>query len=489
MKVVCHNKYSRKVYENVHATVTLDYSQYKNNMKSNSAFSVLLVGVDAVSKQNLRRTMPKSYQYLENHFINLKGYNKIDDNTYPNLMAILTGEDMDRLEVSCPFFDNDRNGRNKNKNFLAACNFIWKQFDRLGYFTAFGEDASALGTFNYAKRGFPNAPTDYYYRPYFLAAEQLASTPSRCHVLFCSGPENSGERLLNNVKDFSVTFKNRPSFGFFWMNSFSHDNFNCPSAMDDKVLQFLSDRDFVDSLENTIFVFYSDHGFRYGGIRQTFAGYLEERLPFIYLRFPHGFRRRFPKEYENVLVNSRRLTTPYDLYNTLQHILHLDNNEYKRLTSPACPKCESLFKEIAENRTCEEAGINEHWCTCINYHYIPTTNPLVEFVAPFVVREINDLVQSFPEGHKCAVYILDRVHLARLSNVVATSHKKMVVYLLLMVYMNPEAKFEVTVQLPVGTPYNLKIIRKISRINFYGDHIFCIRDYELMKYCYCPIQN
>lgn len=486
--MVCRNKFAGTVYENVHATTFLDYPQYKNDLKTDSTFSILFVGADAISKQNLRRTMPKSYRYLEKHFINLRGYNKIDDNTYPNLMAILTGENMEQLEKSCPFFINEENDNN-DKDFLSACNFIWKKFSQLGYFTALGEDASPLGTFNYAKRGFPDPPTDYYYRPYFLAAEQLKSVASNCHVMFCSGPENSGERLLNVAKDFSVTFVNQPSFGFFWMNSFSHDNFNCPSAMDDKVFQFLRDQDFVDSLRNTIFVFYSDHGFRYGGIRQTYLGYLEERLPFIYLRIPDEFQRQFPWEYGNLLINSRRLTTPYDLHNTLQHVLELQNHNYRSPGSLACPQCQSLFKGFEENRTCDEAGVNPHWCTCKNFHDIPTKSPQVEVVTPLVIAEINDLVHSFPESYKCALYRLDRVHLARVSEAMMNANKEMVVYMLLMIYMEPEAKFEVTVELSVEHPHSAKIIRRISRINFYGNNVYCITNYQLMKYCYCQHFN
>lgn len=49
---------------------------------------------------------------------------------------------------------------------------------------------------------------------------------------------------------------------------------------------------------------------------------MEERLPFAYISFPEWFERRYPEAVENVHLNARRLTSPYDLYETLKDLLH-----------------------------------------------------------------------------------------------------------------------------------------------------------------------
>lgn len=471
-----------KVYENVHAATLLDDVRYVDDLKNNSAFKILLVGIDSISKQNLKRTMPKSYEYLEGNFINLKGYNKIAENTYPNLMAILTGQDMVQLEETCPFFTSNKN---RKKDFLSNCDLIWKDYSRHGYMTAFGEDYCSLSTFNYDKKGFPDAPTDYYYRPYFLAAEQLSSVGKGCNTGFCSGPESSGERVLNIARDFSITFRNQLSFGLFWMNTFSHDNFNCPSAMDEKFFQFLSDPGFVGSLEKTIFVFFSDHGFRFGPRRRTNSGWLEERLPFIYLHIPSEFRRRFQREYKNILTNSVRLTAPYDLYNTLQHVLTLYNSSHHPVSSPGCSKCQSLFEEVDEKRKCSDAGISQRWCTCTSYRNLSAADSFVQDVAEFLVREINSLMLSFPEGGKCVVYSLENVLSAGISEVRFNSENQKVNYVLLIVKTNTKAMFESTIEVPVEVPNKLKLVGSISRVDRYADNSFCVRSAELQKYCYC----
>lgn len=482
VKVVCRNTFLMKVYENVHATTLMDDVQYVDDLKHNSAFKILLVGIDSISKQNLNRTMPKSYEYLEKNFINLKGYNKIAENTYPNLMAILTGQNMTQLDETCPFLTSNKN---KRKDFVSTCGLIWKDYKCSGYITGFGEDYCSLSTFNFDKKGFPDPPTDYYYRPYFLAAEQLKSAGNKCNTGFCSGPESSGERVLNIAKDFSITFKDQLSFGLFWMNTFSHDSFNCPSVMDEKVLQFLSDPSFVDSLNDTIFVFFSDHGFRFGAHRRTNSGWLEERLPFIYMRIPNKFQTNFPREYKNFLTNSLRLTTPYDFHNTLQHVLKLYNTSHTSLSSPGCPKCHSLFEEVDEKRTCQDAGITQRWCTCTSYSHLPTTDSYVQSVANFVVQTINGLMRTFPDGGKCVPYFLDSVLSVGTSEVRINAENEKVNYVLVTVKTNTKAMFESTVEVPVEGPERLKIVGSISRVDRYADTSFCVRSSELKKYCYC----
>ncbi|KAG5892622.1 hypothetical protein JTB14_019711 [Gonioctena quinquepunctata] len=137
--------------------------------------------------------------------------------------------------------------------------------------------------------------------------------------------------------------------------------------MDDKVkdlLEYLSDSGVT---ERSIVIFLSDHGMRFGDIRQTDTGWLEERLPFIYVSFPKWFQQSFPKEYDAFKNNTYKLTCPYDLHMTLKHILVLSGYNYTVTPSESCPKCKSLFEDIDSERSCEDAGIAQHWCTCAGY--------------------------------------------------------------------------------------------------------------------------
>ncbi|KYB29144.1 uncharacterized protein LOC664132 isoform X2 [Tribolium castaneum] len=471
--VLCKNSLGSEIYKNVHAVVTpRDLPPRKKQLPQTSNFTgVVLVGIDSISKLNLVRTMPKTYTFLEGHdFLNLRGYTKIDDNTFPNLMAILTGKRWEEVYKHCA----------PDKNTMNNCDIIWDKFNDLGFITAYVEDMTEIGTFNYNNRlGFGAPPTDFYFRHYMIASERLPSI-RRSHT--CSGPENTGERIMNLAKDF-LTIKHYPKFGLFWMNSFSHDNINLPSSMDEKIVSFL--KDIYDRLDNTILVFFSDHGFRFGDIRNTHTGWLEERLPFIYLHFPPTFKQQYSKEYLNFLINTKRLTTPFDLHMTLQDVLLLANQSYKVRPSQACPKCHSLFQEIQESRTCEDAAIDQHWCVCKGHAYINPLTPIVQKAADFMVGKINAIVRSGDGGNLCAHYYLKKVTSSGLSDEYQNEANQSVSFLLIMIETRPPAKFEATIEIGAkGNKPDFRLLGDISRTNRYGDNSKCIKNW-LQKYCYC----
>lgn len=53
-------------------------------------------------------------------------------------------------------------------------------------------------------------------------------------------------------------------------------------------------------------------------------GVMEERLPFAYISFPPWFERLYPEAVNNIRHNARKLTSPFDLYETLKDLRHPD---------------------------------------------------------------------------------------------------------------------------------------------------------------------
>lgn len=140
------------VYKNVHAVLNPErvrdrLNSVKTNRGANASagrpLSVLMFGMDSVSRLNFHRSMPLTSQYLqEKRWIELRGYNKIGDNTFPNLMAILTGQNESVAQSRC---------KPQTPYGLDNCPFIWYNFKDAGYVTSFGEDYTSLSTFNYLK--------------------------------------------------------------------------------------------------------------------------------------------------------------------------------------------------------------------------------------------------------------------------------------------------------------------------------------------------
>ncbi|XP_050309554.1 uncharacterized protein LOC126745656 isoform X2 [Anthonomus grandis grandis] len=464
VKVVCKS-FLGTVYQNVHATILTKEPSKGDSVTSNNKLKILMMGIDSVSRLNLERSLPKLQAYLERTFIGFKGYNKIEDNTFPNLMAILSGRSMDTLEPHCVRsepFDN--------------CDILWNIFKDYGVITAYGEDEPFLNTFTYYKKGFIDPPTSVYLRPYFLSAYLLPMTYKHSMGV-CTGPQNTGERMLDAAKDFLVTFRNNSFFAFYWMNSFSHDNVNFASTMDEQLINFFTHSVVQEAMKDTVIIFFSDHGFRFGDIRFTYSGWLEERLPFLYVYFPERFRQINPHYLKNFQFNAHtRLTTPYDLYMTLQDLLKMYNDSYAIRPSPGCPKCKSLFALMPESRSCEDAGIPRHYCTCDGYSRVSLTDPAVLAVAEFVVKEVNDLINGFgDEGSKCATFTLKTIETVVKSDTDA-------IYLIL-VKTYPYAMFEATVRVKKNNDHEL--LGQISRLNKYGAYSSCVHNDILKKYCFC----
>ena len=477
-------KPGKEVYKNVHAIVPTK-PHIRDKMKQSGDKqkpSILILGIDSVSRLNIMRTLPKTLSSLHyGGWVELKGYNKIGDNTFPNVVAILTGHSAEHLK-SC--------WKSKQEE-LDNCPFLWKEFNNQSYVTAYGEDQTSITTFNYNKKGFLTQPTDYYLRPFLLAAEKKLSLKQRDGMDICLGPASTAENMLKYLTDFAYTFRNMPYFSFMWMNNLSHNNPNNLAAMDYRFLQFFNELEQYGTLNNTFVIFLSDHGMRFGKMRETVVGWYEERLPFIQIWIPKWFRRKYPQHYNNILINRDKLTSPYDLHLMLKHILalnsneNLDENQMFINGTVSCSTCRSLLNEIPYNRSCEDAGITPHWCTCHQYETLSPVDENVQAAARYVVTDINKrlmkAVNKTESSQKCA-----DLSLKRLVNVRGrVNEKNKHIDLVILIETVPgNAMFEATVRYEL-TKKSYQILGLISRINMYWGQSKCVNDSSLKLYCYC----
>lgn len=185
-----------------------------------------MIGIDSISRLNFYRAMPITAKYLQkNNWYELKAYNKMGDNTFPNLMAIFTGlNNSQAYDICVP----------TRVNKLDNCSMIWYTYRNAGYATAYAEDEAEISTFNFKKKGFNKSPTDHYIRPLVLAAGRQLKTKKIRGLNYCIGSQTSEEIILNYAYQFIDTYKEDPYMGFFWMNGFSHNDLNEPSMVSTK---------------------------------------------------------------------------------------------------------------------------------------------------------------------------------------------------------------------------------------------------------------
>lgn len=481
--VNCYAEASKihKIYTNTHATAIMT-DKLKSRIHTFGEYkppSVLILGIDSISRSNFFRTLVSTSNYLkQKKWINFKAYNKVGYNTFPNVMAMLTGRSLTSIKAF---------GK-PSLLFINTYDLIWKDYQRLGYVTAYAEDLAYMNTFTYTRKGFKEPPTDFYYRPYTIATETLKIIRDYS-LIYCAGPESYGERILNIAEDFADTFAKQPNFGLFWMNSFSHDDVNTPARMDEKLTRFLQNLERRGIMNNSIIIFLSDHGARYGRIRHTSTGWLEERLPFLHFWIPENFRKSHKREYLNLQKNSERLTTPYDLYMTLQHILVLSGARYKMRQSVSCRKCTSLFKEVASVRSCGDASIDFEYCACIFYVYFNPNHPLVSEVAKFVLKETRRIMLTkTSSASKCATLEVKRIRSSRIATNYYDSSKNLT-FMHIQFETKPRAMLEAIVRLEnnnFGTQAYIE--GEVHRLDLYKYTSWCVEDEDVKKYCICRWQ-
>ncbi|CAL4129784.1 unnamed protein product, partial [Meganyctiphanes norvegica] len=240
-------------------------------------------------------------------------------------------------------------------------------------------------------------------------------------------------------------------------------------------------------LNRTALLFLSDHGMRWGNIRSTYVGMLEERLPYVFLYLPHSFRDKYKQAFRNLQNNAHKLTSNYDIYETLLDIAHLRFMDLKYVNSTVntTQRGISLFKNIPDTRTCGSAGIPTHFCTCQATQQVDMEDPVLKKGQNFLLSSIN---KDLKNHSLCMQFTHIKVITARISTSSHSLHHGSPTssnnYLLQAKLMPGEAEVEATLQYD-KLQNNFQLRGEISRINKYGNQSHCIKEDILRKLCIC----
>ncbi|XP_075970075.1 uncharacterized protein LOC142972671 [Anticarsia gemmatalis] len=178
------------IYDDMFAfTKKMNVSE-NEEVKCPSRYNVLMIGLDSMSLSRVVQSLPRTMDHFRNdYWISNRGYHKIAENTLPNLMAALTGNNMSTIVKECL-------GRMDNCND----HMIWSTFKKAGYVTAYGEDYLQLPDTFTNDYEFRKPPTDHYMRPFFLKGERKR----RNSTFLCAGMVCSGQQVLDYALDFAT---------------------------------------------------------------------------------------------------------------------------------------------------------------------------------------------------------------------------------------------------------------------------------------------
>ena len=174
----------------------------------------------------------------------------------------------------------------------------------------------------------------------------------------------------------------------------------------------------------------------------------------------------------------------------------------------------SLLNDIPAERTCADADVAPHWCTCFQWRSVAVDDVNVHQAALDVVAANNRMTAS--RRDKCVRLSLDGVQAAEMYavyerlllfqrsadihgripemltrlQVAINRNGKEVLYRATVKTMPGGALYEATVRMTVEDRKFDVDTRQISRVNAYGEQSHCVADMvpHLRAYCYCTEQ-
>ena len=466
--------------------------------------SLIIFGIDSVSRSHALRNLPRSYKFLREEFkaYDFEGYSKVGENTWPNLVPLLTGKSYRSFPLQTHL-----------KHHVDSMPLIWNEKVVTRRFASyFAEDRPDISTFNFVKSGFKHVPTDFYFRPYTLGMYKFE--PKIIDFLGkpswdCYGVKNYFDIQIEYLKGFLNKYKNKRKFAYFWNNQVCHEQFTTLSRGDDSLIEFLKWMKTSNQTKNAIFVIISDHGYRIGGASLTHAGRAENNKPWLMIHVPEYLKKKYKWLHDNLLKNTQKLTTHYDMYQTMLDLVH-DNAFVKKTLAPVETSLvrRNIFHEIPIGRTCADAGIEEKYCTCKEKVNISTSSDIVRSMAKFLVKGINDILKK----HQEVCSVLDFYNVTEASVSYSNSDESNIPkgqkkagffeklffkekqdmtgrYYILFHTIPGYAYFEGTVDFseigPEGKTNEMIMIGEPSRLDRYGNQSHCVQDSFYKLFCYC----
>lgn len=464
VQVYCRDSSMRKIYWDA-----FDFVPVKTEVPimDDDMYNVIIFGIDNFPRMSVHRNLPKTLKYLlkELDAIEYFGYTKIGENTFPNIIPLLVGKNVKEIKSGCW----------KDMIYFDKCDFVWNEYKKAGYVTSTGEDNANIGMFIYNKFGFLEQPVDHYWNTFSALAQKWTGNIKLFNCIQCLGDTPMYISLQNYVLKYLNTYRkvNGKVFGFFWVNSLSHDSFNYPQVSDAQFKKFFQE---FREQNDTILIFLSDHGFRWYPIRATLQGKIESNLPALYIILPNSFKAKHPKAVQNLRINARRLTTHFDLHQTLKDISRKTYN-----TDPPPPNSRgiSLFKVVPDNRTCKSAGIQPTFCPCNKIYVINKWGPQVALMVKYTILHLNSMISKFHQCHKLVLWeILEAKQIMD-----ATEQ----IYNVIFVTNPNKALYETCIECQGNCmdKSTYVLCGPVSRFDFYGNQSNCIKNSVLKLYCAC----
>lgn len=258
------SKDGKVFYENAHSIIAhktnLKKRQIEKKVKATKPYSVVIFGIDGMSRMNLKRGMPDVHKLILNQsvvdpgWIEMKGFTRISNESFSNVFAILTGKSPTEDYGKC---------KPRSNSYLDDCKFIWEDYENTGYVTTYAEDQAANATFNRRHKGFKKQPTDHYFRPFLLAAEKKLKAHLEDGLISCLGSLFYIDHIFMQAAKMGEIHKHAPNFGVFYINSLRTKRLSAAKAMNNRVAGQFAKIAGYDTFDDSFVILFGDKGLRF----------------------------------------------------------------------------------------------------------------------------------------------------------------------------------------------------------------------------------
>ena len=459
--------------------------------------SVLYIGIDSTSRSHFYRSFKKTSKLLRQlGFWDFEAHHATAAYTIRNMFAMLAGYSM---------ADMTRAMRGWRKRYYDDVDWIWKLFEAMNYVTFNLQDRQ---TFNIdaGSEGFKRQPTDYYLRPMMAHMEsywkKLGTTSQSKLFDDCLSPQmSSGKFILNyNRKFMDRIGKKAPFFAFSFLGFPFHDFQLSHQNFDDEVYNFFNWLNHSELLRKTMVIFGADHGDRlefFG--TEHIEGFVERSLPFLFVHFPQSLLNHKPEYRAALKHNTKVLTTHFDVFHTMLHVLALTDQELISKFPTSVNKRSSLLRPITEPRGCSELKIEKGMCACdvgLSPHSVKDKH-FVHRLYVFAVTQLNTIIRNSSYAELCgdwAILAKPEVEAHQIQERENSTNGSTLEYLLFFATV-PLARFQVRIHVNVeaddGNKFvSLQLGGEFERKGSYGNSSSCLipktfSDRKFKELCYC----
>ncbi|BFZ21874.1 hypothetical protein BsWGS_24913 [Bradybaena similaris] len=432
--------------------------------------NVIMIGMDTLTRHQFFRAHNKTYSYLMNSLksFDLTMHSQLGTNTFPNFLALFVGQS--RAEITQWW---------AYKQYMDNFDLLWGIFEKAGYRTLYTEDWPGIGAFHYLEKGFRNQFARYMSRPLTLA--MYADKDIWKKHSYCVGNQEEMNFQLNYVGRLLDTFPDSPVFAVALISKPTHDTLTDAKMFDEHIFNFYQSLNQKGHLNRSLLISFSDHGVKWGPIRNSKNGNFESKTPYTILTFPDWFLRKYPDVAANLKLNTKRLTTHFDTRATLLDLLYFKTSS-PPLVAPLRHGI-SLFEKIPWDRTCKDASIPLENCLCgyRGLEEVNVTSNISQSLANLVVVALN----SKTDKTFCAD--LKLLKIIRVLKIAINENNSKLGRTLFKVQVETtpgNALFEANVYKELNSS-DWKVENDINRLNLYRGQADCINIAVERPFCYC----